>query len=134
MRYHIPDCLVGPQRNDRAVTNYTYRAEWCPEYLEYVGRCLEFPAYVARARTAHQAIAGIEALVDEALAEYEEDGATPPASLTDRRYSGQFVVRTSPALHARLSVEAMEQRVSLNQWVVQKLSGRAVTNPLDGLF
>jgi predicted HicB family RNase H-like nuclease len=34
------------------------------------------------------------------------------------------VVRTSLALHARLTVEATEQGVSMNQWVVQKLSGR----------
>jgi predicted HicB family RNase H-like nuclease len=63
-----------------------------------------------------------------------EDGGTPPPALTDRRYSDQFVVRTSPSLHARLTVEAVEQRVSVNQWVVQKLSGRAVTNALDDLF
>ncbi|MEV0673509.1 type II toxin-antitoxin system HicB family antitoxin [Mycobacterium sp. NPDC050441] len=40
------------------------------------------------------------------------------------RYSGKFVVRVSPSLHARLVVEATEQGVSLNQWVVQKLVGR----------
>jgi predicted HicB family RNase H-like nuclease len=42
-----------------------------------------------------------------------------------RQYSGKFVVRTSPALHGRLVIEAAEQNVSMNQWVVQKLSGRA---------
>ena len=52
----------------------------------------------------------------------------PP--LTERRFSGKFLVRTSPALHARLSVEAAEQNVSLNHWVVQKLSDR----PPIGLF
>jgi len=34
------------------------------------------------------------------------------------------VLRISPELHALLAVEATEQRVSLNQWVVQKLFGR----------
>jgi predicted HicB family RNase H-like nuclease len=59
--------------------------------------------------------------------------AAHPESLTDRRYSGEFHVRTSPSLHSRLAVEATEQGVSLNQWVVQKLAGR---NPatLDDLF
>ncbi len=46
-------------------------------------------------------------------------GDTPPAPLTERCYSGSFTVRTSPSLHARLVVEAGEQGVSLNQWVVQ---------------
>ena len=38
------------------------------------------------------------------------------------KYSGKFLVRTSPALHARLAVEAAEQNVSMNQWAVQKLA------------
>jgi len=53
-----------------------------------------------------------------------------PPPLTERRFSGKFLVRTSPALHARLTVEAAEQNVSLNHWVVQKLSDR----PPIGLF
>ena len=34
-------------------------------------------------------------------------------------------------LHARLTVEAAEQNVSLNQWAVQKLAGRAPISLLD---
>ncbi|CDO09589.1 toxin-antitoxin system HicB family antitoxin [Mycolicibacterium cosmeticum] len=48
------------------------------------------------------------------------------------KYNGRFVVRTSPVLHGKLMVEAAEQRVSLNQWVVQKLCGRPPS--LDDLF
>jgi hypothetical protein len=36
------------------------------------------------------------------LAEFERDDADPPPSLTDRHYSGTFLVRTSPMLHGRL--------------------------------
>ena len=46
-------------------------------------------------------------------------------------FSGQFLVRTSPMLHSRLTVEAAEQNVSLNQWVVQKLAGRSPISLLD---
>ncbi|WP_286178196.1 toxin-antitoxin system HicB family antitoxin [Arthrobacter sp. SLBN-53] len=34
------------------------------------------------------------------------------------------MLRISPELHALLAVEATEQRMSLNQWVVRKLFGR----------
>ncbi|SON60693.1 hypothetical protein MSIMFI_02193 [Mycobacterium simulans] len=51
-------------------------------------------------------------------------GEEPPTPLTERNYSGTIVIRTSRALHARLAIEAAEQRVSMNQLVVQKLSGR----------
>lgn len=112
---------------------YTYRAEWAPETAEYVGMCLEFPSRYSRAPTPHDAIAGIEQIINEEVREMLAEDRTPPASLTDRRYSGRFVVRTSPQLHARLMVDANEQGVSFNQWVVQKLAGR---NPptLNDLF
>ncbi|WP_235679477.1 toxin-antitoxin system HicB family antitoxin [Mycolicibacterium monacense] len=38
----------------------------------------------------------------------------------------------SPDLHSRLSVEAAEQGVSLNQWAITKLAGRLPS--LDDLF
>ena len=74
-----------------------------------------------------RSIADVERAVDEHLAERGED---VPPPMTERQFRGKFLVRTSPALHARLTVEAAEQNVSLNQWVVQKLADR----PPIGLF
>ena len=116
------------------MNQYTYRAEYSPEYGEYVGVCLEYPFRYSRAPSAHQAIEGLERIMDEVVAEMTAAGATPPASLTDRQYSGDLRVRTSSALHSRLAVEAYEQGVSLNQWVVQKLADRKTIPSLDDLF
>jgi predicted HicB family RNase H-like nuclease len=55
-------------------------------------------------------------IVEEELSAMAECEQAPPPSLTDHLYSGTFLVRTSPTLHARLTVEATEQGVSLNQW------------------
>jgi predicted HicB family RNase H-like nuclease len=85
---------------------YTYRAEWSPESEEYVGMCLEFPSRYSRAPTAHEAIEGIERVVADEIADMVTCGAKPPPSLTNRHYSGNFMVRTSAALHARLMVES----------------------------
>ena len=115
------------------VHQYTFRAEWSPESEEYVGMCIELPSRYSRASTAHEAIAGIERVIEE-VAEMVACGATPPAPVAGRRYSGNFRVRMSPELHARLAVEAAEQCVSLNQWVVQKLADRRPTPSLDDLF
>ncbi|HKH50482.1 MAG TPA: type II toxin-antitoxin system HicB family antitoxin, partial [Mycobacterium sp.] len=104
--------------------NYTYRAEWSPERGEYVAACIEFPSRYSRAPTAHEAIERIQQLIAEEVADLIGCGLQPPPSLTDKRYSGRFVVRTSPQLHARLMVDATEQGVSFNQWVVQKLADR----------
>jgi predicted HicB family RNase H-like nuclease len=91
------------------------------------------PFLTERAPTAHDAMAAITAAVDEKLVEIHEFGDSAPEPLCERRYSGTFVVRTSRELHARLAREAVEQCVSMNQWVVQKLSGRELPSSL-GLF
>ncbi|MGA9677243.1 MAG: type II toxin-antitoxin system HicB family antitoxin [Mycobacterium sp.] len=115
------------------MNHYTYRAEWWPEQGEYVGRCVELPWLSRWAPTLQEATAAIERAVNEFIAERKADGEEVPPPLTERQYSGKFVVRTSPALHARLVIEAAEQNVSMNQWVVQKLSGR-LDRPPGGLF
>jgi predicted HicB family RNase H-like nuclease len=115
MRYHA------------IVNRYTYRAEWSADQGEYVGRCLELSWLSRWAPTMQQAIAAVERAADEYLAECE---GSAPRPLTERKFSGKFLVRTSPALHARLTVEAAEQNVSLNQWAVQKVADR----PPTGLF
>lgn len=104
---------------------FTYRLEWSTETYEYYARCLEITGLYAVAPTAHEALARAETAVGAYLRESEEVfGGEPPKPLSERNFSGRFIVRTSPALHARLSMEATEQAVSLNQWVVQKLAGR----------
>jgi hypothetical protein len=100
------------------VNQYTYSAEWSPDSGQYVGMCLEFPSRYSRAPTAHDAIIGIEEMIAKGQGP-GECGVEPPPSLTDRRYSGNFMVRTSPALHGRLVVEASGQGISLNQWMFQ---------------
>jgi len=110
------------------VDRYTYRAQWSPDYGEYVGVCIELPYLRREAPTAPQAVAAIEQAVGEHVNTLRATGESTPTPLSERNYSGTFVVRTSPVLHARLALEATEQRVSMNQWIVQKLSGRAPDN------
>ncbi|MDA4101239.1 DNA repair protein [Mycolicibacterium monacense DSM 44395] len=62
--------------------------------------------------------------------------ATPPPrhmpSKTSSAKSATASPSASPDLHSRLSVEAAEQGVSLNQWAITKLAGRLPS--LDDLF
>ncbi len=105
--------------------HYTYRVEWSADTQQYVGRCLEIKDLFCAGPTAQQALADTEAAVDEHLRTMDEVfGGEPPTPLTEHNYSGRFLVRTSPALHAKLTMEAAEQGVSLNHWVVQKLADR----------
>lgn len=103
--------------------HYTYRVEWDMERDAYTARCVEISGLWAAAPTAQQALAQIEADVAEHLRIRDEEfGLPPPPPMTEQNFSGRFLVRTSRALHARLMVEAAEQGVSLNHWVVLKLA------------
>ncbi|MGV0815862.1 type II toxin-antitoxin system HicB family antitoxin [Mycolicibacterium boenickei] len=113
------------------MTEYTYRAQWMPDDRRYLGLCLEFPNLSANGDTPHDAIAAVEKKVAEELAILLAADETPPTSLTDHRYSGKVLVRLPPTLHAKLSVEAAEQGVSLNQWMIHKLSGRPAISLAD---
>ncbi|MGB9224624.1 type II toxin-antitoxin system HicB family antitoxin [Mycobacterium sp.] len=113
------------------MSRYTYRAEWCPTHDEYIATCTELPFLTRRAPTGHEAIAAIEQAVDEHLQDVRASGEEAPPPLTERNFSGTFVVRTSRELHTRLVLEAAEQRVSMNHWVVQKLADRQLGSGLS---
>jgi predicted HicB family RNase H-like nuclease len=104
---------------------YTYRVEWSSRSEQYVARCLELPRISESAPAASEAIVRAEQAVADYVAEMDATfGGQPPTPLTDHDFSGTFLVRTSPELHERLTMEAAEQHVSLNQWTVQKLANR----------
>ncbi len=64
-----------------ATDHYTYRVIWSPEDGEHVGLCSEFPLLSWLASTSDEASAGIRRLVNEVVADMEESGERPPASL-----------------------------------------------------
>ncbi len=103
---------------------YTYRAEWSPEDGEWVGLCVEFPSLSWLEPDPVHAIGGIVALVADTVKDMYTNGEQPPRPLSERHYSGKVMVRTSPELHKRLTIEAAERNLSLNQWAIQKLTER----------
>lgn len=105
--------------------HYTYRVEWSPEDEEWVGLVAEFPSLSWLDGDPLEAMRGIRDLVAGVVEDMRESGEIPPAPFADRRYSGKVFVRTSPELHRRLTIEAAEQGVSVNQWAMQKLAERS---------
>lgn len=105
------------------IDHYTYRITWSEEDGEHVGLCAEFPLLSWLAPTPGEALAGIQNLVQDVLADMRHTGESPPKPLADRPYSGKFVVRIPPETHRDLAIEAAEQGVSLNRLVSARLSG-----------
>lgn len=105
-----------------AVEHYTYRVSWSEEDSEYVATCVEFPSLSWLDQSRGAALDGIVALVADVVRDMTKDQEEIPEPLADRKFSGKFLVRTSPTLHARLIREAAEQHISLNQLALQKLA------------
>lgn len=103
-------------------SHYSYRITWSAEDDEFVAACLEFPSLSWLAPTQVEAIQGLVAVVTDVLADMAEQGENIPTPLAERTYSGTFNVRIGEGLHRDLVVHAAEDGLSLNQYVVKKLS------------
>lgn len=104
------------------VSHYTYRVAWSPEDSEFVATCLEFPSLSWLAGTQQNALTGLLDLVVDVVRDMTGQGEAVPEPLTERRYSGKFNLRVGEQLHRRLAVEAAEEHLSLNQYVVRRLT------------
>ncbi len=104
------------------VTRYTYRVTWSVEDEELVATCLEFPSLSWLAGTQEDALAGLRDLVAEVVHDLHESGEPVPEPLSSRSFSGKFNLRVGTQLHRRLAMEAAEEHLSLNQYVVRRLN------------
>ena len=103
-------------------THYTYRVAWSPGDGEHVATVAEFPSLSWLAPTQAEALRGISDVVRDVLTDLAASGEPIPEPLSERAYSGRFVVRVPAEVHRRLVREAAEQRVSLNRLVSDRLA------------
>jgi predicted HicB family RNase H-like nuclease len=61
-------------------------------------------------------------VVRDVLTDLAASGEPIPEPLSERTYSGRFVVRVPSGVHRRLAREAAEQHVSLNRLVSDPLA------------
>ena len=95
---------------------------WSVADQEHVGLCAEFASLSFLAKTPESALRGIRKAVTDGVRDMKRRHEKIPESLADRNYSGKFMVRVPPELHRQLSIEAEEQKVSLNRLVSAKLA------------
>ena len=103
-------------------THYTYRVTWSAEDGEHVATVVEFPSLSWLAPTPVEALAGLADVVRDVLTDLAASGEPIPEPLSERTFSGRFVVRVPPEVHRRLVREAAEQHVSLNRLVSDRLA------------
>lgn len=100
---------------------YTYRVIWSEEDQEFVGLCAEFPSLSWLEEDQGAALHGIVRLVADTLEDMEANREPLPEPLSLRKFSGHFVVRTTPEMHRRLAILSAEAGVSLNRYVNSRL-------------
>lgn len=106
---------------DNLVEKYTYRIEWSEEDNTHIAKCLEFPSLLTHGSTAQEALKEIEIVVDETINWMKEDGEVIPEPLSARKYKGNLTLRVPPELHKMLVMKSLEERVSINQYIISRL-------------
>lgn len=104
------------------ISHYTYRVTWSAEDGEFLATCAEFPSLSWLASSQIEALQGLENLLSDVLADMEEQGEQAPQPFADRSYSGRFNLRIGESLHRELAIRAAEDGMSLNQYVIRKLT------------
>ena len=110
--------MIPPNQSRR----YTYRVTWSPEDGQFVGLCVELPSMSWLASTQEEAFSAIRHLAADAVDDMLVNGETPPIPISDRAFSGKFMVRVTPEMHRALAITAAEQGVSINQLVNSRLT------------
>ncbi len=101
---------------------YTYRITWSDDDNEYIGLCVEFPSLSLLAESPETALDGIREVVAEVIQDMKSKGESPPLSLSNKKFSGKFMVRIPPNVHRRLAIQAAEEGISLNRLASEKLT------------
>lgn len=104
------------------VSHYTYRVSWSADDAEYVATCAEFPSLSWLAGSQVEALQGLEQLLGDVVTDMAAAGEHVPEPFAERSYSGKFNLRVGETLHRELAIHAAEDGLSLNQYVVRKLT------------
>ncbi|ADG07602.1 HicB family protein [Kyrpidia tusciae DSM 2912] len=90
--------------------------------LYYFAKVLELDGCMSDGKTPEEAFQNIREAMEGWLEVKLEHGDSIPEPESDDEYSGKFVVRVPKNLHRELVMKARQEGVSLNQYVLHKLS------------
>lgn len=103
------------------VEQYLYSVGWSEADEAFVARVAEFPSLAAHGDSQEEALHEIKEVVGFVLNDLKESGESIPEPFGKRSFSGRLVLRMPEYMHRQLTIEAMQQGVSLNQLLNLKL-------------
>jgi predicted HicB family RNase H-like nuclease len=104
------------------ISHYAYNVTWSVEDQEFVAACAEFPSLSWLAPSQMEALQGLQAMLTDVIGDMEQAGEEIPVPFAEQSYSGKFNVRVGESLHRKLARDAAQDGLSLNQYVLRKLS------------
>jgi predicted HicB family RNase H-like nuclease len=104
------------------INKYTYRVEWSEGDGVHIARCLEFASLAAHGDTAVKALSEIEKVVAESIKWMEEENEPVPEPFGLKKFKGNLTLRVPPEIHKRLVIKSAEEGVSINQYILSKIS------------
>jgi predicted RNase H-like HicB family nuclease len=103
------------------VEQYLYNIGWSEEDEAFVARVAEFPSLAAHGETQEEALRELKNVVEFVIEDLAESKEPIPEPFGKRTFSGKLVLRMPEYLHRQLALEALKQKVSLNQLLNLKL-------------
>jgi len=88
----------------------------------YFATVQEFDGCMSDGETLEEAFANIYEAMEGWIETKLESGFSVPTPFDSAKFSGKFVLRLPKSLHAKLTIEAEKEGVSLNQYTLYKLS------------
>jgi predicted RNase H-like HicB family nuclease len=88
----------------------------------YFATVLELDGCMGDGNTCEKAIADVRKAMKGWIGTRLDNGFPVPLPVSPENYSGKFVVRVPKSLHAKLSIAAGKEGISLNQYALYKLS------------
>ena len=100
----------------------------------YVAEVLELPGCVSQGETPEDAYRNLREAMTGWIKASLETKRPIPEPVGDREYSGHFPLRIPTELHRAMALRAMQERVSLNQWITKAIAAQvSKENVIDGL-
>lgn len=88
----------------------------------YYARVLEFDGCQSTGNTFQEALNNLKEAMEGWIETKLEAGFDIPLPINQNNFSGKFLIRIPKSLHYKLSIEAEQEGVSLNQYALYKLS------------
>jgi predicted HicB family RNase H-like nuclease len=96
---------------------YNYRVFWWPEDESYVAQCGELPSISGIGSSPEKALSEARTAAAAAVEWMREEGEAVPAPTIEKEYKGKVLLRLSPETHRLISMRAVEEGRSVNQYL-----------------